>query len=95
MEDTHKKSILFINEMSNGKYNDLNNSQNIDIKTSYGDSLSQKLGRTFEDYFLHKTSIFINLLVIRCIKEIINDYYETFIIQYFYDIHKDDYILED
>ena len=95
MEDTHKKSILFINEMSNGKYNDLNNSQNIDIKTSYGDSLSQKLGRTFEDYFLHKTSIFINLLVIRCIKEIINDYYETLIIQYFYDIHKDDYILED
>ena len=95
MEDTHKKSILFINEMNNGKINDLNNSQNIDIKTAYGDNLSKKLERTFEDYFLHKTSVFINLLVIKIIKEIIRDYYETFIIQSFYDIHKDDYILED
>lgn len=95
MEDTHKKSILFINEMSNGKYNDLNNSQHIGIKNAYGDHLTTKLERTFEDYFLRKTSIFINLLVIKCIKEIITDYYETLIIEYFYDIHKDDYILED
>ena len=90
-----KKKILFINEISNGKNNDLNNSQNIGIKTAYFDNTSKELERMFEDYFLHKASMFINLLVIKCIKEIINDYYETLIIQYFYDIHKDDYVLED
>ena len=96
MEEFDKKIILFINEMSNGNNNnDLNNSQNIGIKTAYSDNLSKELERMFEDYFLHKASIFINLLVIKCIKEIIIDYYETFIIQNFYDIHKDDYFLED
>ena len=86
---------IFINEISNGKNNDLNNSQNIGIKTAYVDNTSKELERMFEDYFLHKASMFINLLVIKCIKEIINDYYETLIIQFFYDIHKDDYVLED
>ena len=82
--------ILFINQLNEDKkkYN------KTEIKSSYEDDLTKKLEIIFDDYLLNKASIFINESVINCIKELIIEYYDIQIINYFYIKNKNEFILK-
>ena len=59
----------------------------------YGD-LNEKIKQMFDDYFLNKSSHFINEFIINSIKEANIKYFNLRIMEHYFNFHKGDYILE-